>query len=753
MKNFLLLTCLLAFAANCLFAANEAVKPEGDGTAESPYILTRIENIVWMGDNIADCKSSVFCLGNDIDASETEYWESQFIPIGMPKTTYGLPTDFGGVFDGNNYAIKGLHSRDANAFIRSLRGAKVSNLYLEDVKFCFSGTGAGGLAIYCDGSVVTNVHVSGKIEGATYVGGVCGNVDGSQIVNCSFIGFIVGFGAGSFGGVVGESTFSDISYCKASGYIDNDKEDANIGGICGTAVANDSYSRVYPRIRYCIADMKITAKGNIGGIVAQNYIQNVRREAFGDVVIENRGLIDNYSLCVADSSLATTEGGICAAFGETSIDIYDNFYDRTGTSGTVFGKGLSPENMKRKASFTNWDFEKVWTIREWESTPYWTICNDKPYRVVCFSNFSGTLSITPEEKSYAFNENVTINILTPENGVFIGFKEGLENTETNISFKLTRDLIVVGEFAKYIRNADDFLKIGRSQDYPIDGHYIQTSDIDMSETDYPIPVDFQGIYDGGNHTIRNIVFDKYYTHVGLFSRVSRAKISNLEITDAEKCFGNYIFGFLGGEVTFSEISNCYVRCDLNAHTTAGGGLCGGMSSSKMVRCNYRGNINYEGGDFGGLVGWSTDCIFEECSAEFYGQPNDCTVGGFVASGGKDYFANCYVKSDCLDYAFALAKNVSTYSNCYVFAENECVLFQANYFNCYFSSNCVATVEGITGFVSEEEMKKQETYEGWDFDEIWDIDEGVGTPYFRYAVPEPVGMLALLLLAFMAMKKR
>lgn len=751
MKCFLTITTLFALTS-FVFAANEAIKPDGEGTAESPYVLTRIENLVWMGDNMADCKSGVFCLGNDIDASETEHWESQFIPIGMPKTTYGTPYDFGGVLDGKNYAIKGLHSRKANAFIRSLRGAKVRNLFLEDVKFSFSGTGAGGLAIYCDASVVTNVHISGRIEGATYVGGVCGDVDVSQIVNCSFIGFILGIGKGSFGGVAGESSFSDISYCKASGYIDNDKEDVNIGGICGIASANDSYSDNYPRIRYCIADMKITAKGNIGGIVAQNYIQNVRREAFGDSIIENWGLIDNYSLCIVDASLPTTKGGICAAFGETSID-RNNFYDKTGINGTVFGKGLTPENMKRKDSFTKWDFEKVWTIQEWESMPYWTICNDNPYRAFCFSNFSGTLSITPEEKNYGFNENITINILIPENGVFIGFKEGLENVETNISLKLTRDLIVVGEFAKYIRNADDFLKIGRRQDYPIDGHYIQTSDIDMSETDYPIPVDFQGIYEGGNHAIVGLVFNKYYTHVGLFSRIAQAKIFNLGITGAEKCFENYVFGFLGGEVKFSEISNCYVRCDLNMHTDCAGGLCGAMESSKMIRCNYYGNINYDRGTFGGLVGWSVNCIFAECSAEFYGPLNGCIVGGFVESGGKDYFENCYVKGDCLDYAFALAKNASTYSNCYVFVENECVLFKANYFNCYFSSNCVADVEGLTGFVSEEEMKKQETYAGWDFDEIWDIDEGVGTPYFRYAVPEPVGMLALLLLALMAVRKR
>ena len=89
----------------------------------------------------------------------------------------------------------------------------------------------------------------------------------------------------------------------------------------------------------------------------------------------------------------------------------------------------------------------------------------------------------------------------------------------------------------------------------------------------------------------------------------------------------------------------------------------------------------------------------------------------------------------------------------MFAENNCSLPNATFVNCYFNSNCVAAVEGVTGFVSEEEMKNQETYVGWDFDEIWDIDEGVGTPYFRYALPEPVGMLALLLLALAAVRKR
>ena len=117
MKNFLLLTCLLAFAANCLFAANEAVKPEGEGTAESPYVLTRIENLVWMNNNMRSCQSSVFCLGNDIDASETAGWETQFVPIGTAKTSTGKSYNFKGVLDGKNFAIKNLYSRNCGLIL------------------------------------------------------------------------------------------------------------------------------------------------------------------------------------------------------------------------------------------------------------------------------------------------------------------------------------------------------------------------------------------------------------------------------------------------------------------------------------------------------------------------------------------------------------------------------------------------------------------------------------------------------------
>ena len=77
MKNIFYFVMSL-IVTSLVFAANEAIKPDGDGTTESPYVLTRIENLVWMGENIAECKSNVFKLANDIDA-----WSCMDVRVGL----------------------------------------------------------------------------------------------------------------------------------------------------------------------------------------------------------------------------------------------------------------------------------------------------------------------------------------------------------------------------------------------------------------------------------------------------------------------------------------------------------------------------------------------------------------------------------------------------------------------------------------------------------------------------------------------
>ncbi|MBR5624216.1 hypothetical protein IKW72_04340 [bacterium] len=763
MKNIIALIILIA--ATFAFAVNEAVKPEGEGTAESPYVLTKIENLVWMNNNMRTCQSSFFCLGNDIDASETAGWETQFVPIGTAKTSTGKSYNFQGVLDGKNFAIKNLHSRNSGLILH-LDGAVIKNLHLENVNLGRRYAGinkSGGLTPECSNSVITNVHVSGKIKGTYEVGGICGEVEGSQIVNCSFVGFINVFGDASgeysYGGIAGYASYSDLSYCKASGYINCVDGFARVGGICGFVYGMDNYDKYIPRVRYCIADMKITAEGNIGGIVGQNFIENiVRYPGSPSYVATEMGLLDNYSLSVAYTSPENTVGGICATFSENTTTSSENYYDKTGINGTVVGKGLSPENMKKRSSYTKWDFNKVWTINEGESTPYWKLSNDKPYRIAYVSNFLGTLGVEPEEKSYAFKENITINVTTPKNVTFFGIQGDIETTETSISVTLQKDLAIEGEFARYIKTAGEFLKIGKDKDYPAGGHYIQSVNINMPEIDDPTLGSFWGVYDGNNRVIRDVKFNtKSSTAIGLFGSVSEAKISNLGILEAENNSGSRYFGFLGGDVNYSEISNCYVYTDMNlAGANNAGGLFNIFEKSRMIRCEFKGNIYSADVWFGGLVSQAKKSSFEECSVEMFTQSGviKSKIAGLVFSAYETDFVNCYAKGDCFNYALvAPSPNQElSFSNCYVFAENNCSLPNSTFLNCYFNSNCVAAVEGVTGFVSEEEMKKQETYVGWDFDEIWDIEEGVGTPYFRYAVPEPVGTFLLLLLPWLLVKR-
>ncbi|MBR6461700.1 hypothetical protein IKS73_00995 [bacterium] len=55
--------------------------------------------------------------------------------------------------------------------------------------------------------------------------------------------------------------------------------------------------------------------------------------------------------------------------------------------------------------------------------------------------------------------------------------------------------------------------------------------------------------------------------------------------------------------------------------------------------------------------------------------------------------------------------------------------------------------------TDEEMKQQTTFENWDFENVWDIDEGEGMPFLRCEIPEPMGLMILLLLPFLKSRER
>jgi len=768
----------LALSSAMCFAANEPIKPEGEGTKASPYRLTRLENLVWMGQNIAECNSNVFLLDNDIDAYETASWDDGFVEIGSKDISRdGEEHSFCGVLDGQNHAIKNLSYSKYGSLIYKISGAIIKNLRLENLS-CGDKRNRfwlrGGLSKYLSESMVTNVHVGAIIYGYNQLGGIAADAKNSKIYNCSFIGSIYeDIGNSIIGGIVGNAENCDLRYCKAHGLIEAGSylNRNYIGGVCGQIIGKSF-------IRYSCADMKIKAGGYIGGITS-TAIEN-REYLHGHVITNDYGVMQCYSTCSADTSPDSVIGGICALTW-TNCVCFSSYYDVGLMQGTAFGTGVSSKRLKRKATFKQWDFNKIWAILEDETTPFFRISEENTYGVCVISSLFGKVEIKPPKNKFAYGETVIINAVPAdsEKTVFVGYSGDLTESKSKVILTLEKDLLIKADFAKLINKEEELNKLGSDKEYPLSGNYVQTRDFDMrnaplkkplGEYDTANPYPFTGIYDGQNHFIDNLVIDwtNYYPYASLFSCTYAAKIQNVRMKNAKLSTKNKTNGsFLIGMANNTQISNCYVegRFGASKSKTYSGSICGEMACSDMIRCGFKGEVWINGTYIGGLTGISQYSTISESFAEMYDMldSNEHWIAGLAVRSRNTSFVNCYVKGMFNSYVFVHNYGDITFndnlmfSNCYANVNESSGVFgsQEYFHNCYFNSNYVVNAGPypLNGFVSEEEMKKQETYVGWDFENVWDIEEGVGTPYFRYALPEPVGMFALLLLALMAVRKR
>lgn len=190
-----------------------------------------------------------------------------------------------------------------------------------------------------------------------------------------------------------------------------------------------------------------------------------------------------------------------------------------------------------------------------------------------------------------------------------------------------------------INSAEEFLKIGVDANYPSDGNYIQTANIDLGDkgTMYtPIITTFSGIYDGGGYTISYKATFSGTTHenshtagdYGLFGYVSGGILKNMNIN---------------GEVlmTAQGASSSNMNVAL---------LCGHTVGALVDHCNVVGSVStYINADNGGgadaalLIGQADGTTVQYCmgSGNVVGVG---WVGGLIGSGGEDPYNPVTVKA-------------------------------------------------------------------------------------------------------------
>lgn len=234
--------------------------------------------------------------------------------------------------------------------------------------------------------------------------------------------------------------------------------------------------------------------------------------------------------------------------------------------------------------------------------------------------------------------------------------------------------------------------------------------------------DFTGKFDGKKHTIKGLWISlSSIDNVGLFANIQgpsdnkMASVSNLFVNISKKGItGRSNVGGICGSLSYGNIENCMVTGDIS-----GGGYVGGIvgcnsdnyyNSSIISQCASSGNIIANSGSVGGILAYQNGaCSIENC----YSIANVKTEGPYYseAYGIGGSAENCYfagtISGANINYVYPIGSNTNSY---------------------YDSEK--TKISGKSGALTTKEMKQQASFQGWDFDKIWTIQEGVDYPKLR-----------------------
>ena len=281
---------------------------KGDGKKDSPYIITKAEELAWfrdqvnggnkkicakIADNVEVIDLKNFC--HAADASK-KIDEQSWVPIGNSNKPYQ------GTFDGNGKTITNLYI-NASQVNMGLFGytyeGTIKNLTFEYANVTNTNSYAGvlvGNAFW--GSTLQNIKISNtcQIKGGNYTGGIAGSLDGNAS-NC--VNYATVQGKEDVGGLFGYYSRTGNSMTACANYGNVTATSNTVGGLVGYYSSGT--------IQDCANYGNIEGTNNVGGMagyVSKGKMQNVF--CYGNVSATNNtkrgGMVCGYS------SKGVTEG-------------------------------------------------------------------------------------------------------------------------------------------------------------------------------------------------------------------------------------------------------------------------------------------------------------------------------------------------------------------------------------------------------------------------------------------------------------
>ena len=303
--TMLLLVMAILMPYGGAWAQTPTPPSKGDGKKDSPYIITKAEELAWfrnqvnsgqysicakIADNVEVIDMSTVCHAAD---KSQNLEEKSWVPIGNRNII-----KYRGTFDGNGKTITNLYinasqtSQNNMGLFGYTYQSTIKNLTFENANVTNTQSNTGilvGKAGY--GSTLQNIKISKtcQIKGGTFTGGIAGILDGNAY-NC--VNYATVQGIQYVGGLCGNYSRTGNSMIACANYGNVTSSSLGVGGLVGffdSGTIQDCANYGDVKGTYRVAGM--------AGSVSQGKIKNVF--SYGNVSATNStqevGMVFGYS--------------------------------------------------------------------------------------------------------------------------------------------------------------------------------------------------------------------------------------------------------------------------------------------------------------------------------------------------------------------------------------------------------------------------------------------------------------------------
>jgi hypothetical protein len=265
----------------------------------------------------------------------------------------------------------------------------------------------------------------------------------------------------------------------------------------------------------------------------------------------------------------------------------------------------------------------------------------------------------------------------------------------------------------------DYIKFSEFEEYDINGWLPIGNDVNT----------FSGLFDGQKNIIKNLYINRSSSdYQGLFGYNSNGEIKSIALKEVNVIGNDYVGGLIGFDNSSNQeitILNCSVIGTVSGNDYVGGLI--GYNKGIVLNSFSEGEVH--GNSFiGGFVGRNNSQIYNSYSKSNVSGSD--ILGGFTGEQGHSFQFDDYFLNNCYSTGFVLSNIEDPLSIGGLIGKIPLMSYSNIRYSYWDVNTSVQETSKKGDPKTTEEMKQQATFENWDFENIWQIDEDQTYPYLQ-----------------------